>query len=92
MDTVEYMRDIVLAAAFIAYRQTGSYRQAARLLGLPTSHSEIPDWLVGSAVPSDKVVHERYHTARELLQAGINAVEHRMNKFQQPPEDIQVVE
>ena len=92
MDTVEYMRDIVLAAAFIAYRQTGSYRQAARMLGLSTSHSEIHDWLVRCKVPSDEIVYERYGAARELLQAGIDTVEHRKNKFVQPAEAITIVE
>ena len=90
MNTVEHMRDIVLAAAFIAYRQTGSYREAARLLGLRTSRSDIYDWLVRCVVPTDEVVFERYGAAKELLQAGIATVGRRMDKFFQPPETITV--
>ena len=91
MNTVETMRDIVLAAAFIAYRQTGSYHAAARLLGLPTTRSDVHDWLVRCVVPSDEVVFERYPCARELLQGGIDAVAHRMDKFMQPLDAIRGV-
>ena len=91
MTTVDTMRDIVLAAAFIAYRQTGSYLEAAKLLGLPTSRSDVHDWLVRCVVPSDEVVFERYPCAREFLQGEIDTVDHRMDKFMQPLEAIRVV-
>ena len=91
MDTVEHMRDIVLAAAYLAYRRTGSYSEAARLLGLPASRSDLHGWLVRCVVPSDELVYETYCGARELLQAEIDTVQHRMGKFMQPAEAISVV-
>ena len=91
MDTVEHMRDIVLAAAYLAYRRTGSYREAARLLGLPASRSDLHGWLVRCVVPSDELVYETYCGARELLQSEMDTVHRRMDELTPPPEAAAVV-
>ena len=92
MDTVEHMRDLVLAAAFLAYRRTGSYQEAARLLGLPASRADVHGWLVRCVIPSDAVVFEMYGCARELLQGEIDTVNRRMDPFLQPDGAITFVE
>ena len=90
MDTVAHMRDLVLVAAWMAYRRTGSYREAARLLGLPVSRADVHGWLVRCIEPSDEEVYEMYPAARELLQSEIDTVQRRMDKFMQPAEAITV--
>jgi hypothetical protein len=81
METVDHMRNLVLAAAYLAYRRTGSYQEAAHLLGLPPSRSDIYDWLVRCVTPSDQVVRARYPDAQALIETEIVTVLCRMSKL-----------
>ena len=81
METVDHMRNLVLAAAYLAYRRTGSYQEASHLLGLPPSRSDIYDWLVRCVTPGDEVVRARYPDAQALIETEIVTVLHRMNKL-----------
>lgn len=74
MDTVDHMRDLVLAAAGLAYRRTGSYRETARLLGPAATLANVHSWLVWCADPSDEDVHATFPYAQELIQGEADAL------------------
>ena len=59
VETVDHMRNLVLAAAYLAYRRSGLLPGGAHLLGLPPSRSDIYDWLVRCVTPGDEVVRAR---------------------------------
>ena len=88
MDTIDHMRDLVLAAAYLAYRRTGSYREAAHLIGTPVSSADIQSWLMRGAVPTDHKVYEVYPSVRAFLQGEMDLVTRRFDEFLQPPEAI----
>ncbi len=90
MGTVEHMRNVLLAAAFLAYRKTGSYDEAARLLCHVPACADVHGWLVEGVTPDNDTVFERYAVAKRILQDEIGIVSHRMAKFSQPADSITV--
>ena len=89
MKTVDHMRDLVLSAAYLGYRRTGSFNEAARLLGSPVDREEVESWLLRGVVPTDERTYDLYPNARELLHSELDVVEIGLEKFLHPADVFQ---